>query len=82
MVIKSNFRNKLQQHLNSNNIGSMIHYPIPPHLQRCYECLGYVKGDFPIAEKLSQTVLSIPLFVGMSDDDVTRVVQVLNQFEI
>lgn len=82
MVIKSNSRNKLQQHLNSNNIGSMIHYPIPPHLQRCYEYLGYVKGDFPIAEKLSQTVLSVPLFVGMSDDDVTRVVQVLNQFEI
>jgi dTDP-4-amino-4,6-dideoxygalactose transaminase len=73
-VIKVQDRNQLQSHLNSNGIGSLIHYPVPPHLQECYKFLGYTNGSFPIAEKLAREVLSLPLYVGMTISDVNIVV--------
>ena len=66
-VIKTASREKLQKNLAAQGIGTMIHYPIPPHLQKCYEEFGFKKGSYPIAEKLSSEVLSIPLYVGLKN---------------
>lgn len=72
-VLKTKNRESLQVKLNEAGIGTLIHYPIPPHLQQCYEYLGYKKGDFPIAEKLSNEVLSLPLFIGISNCQINHV---------
>lgn len=78
--VKDGKRNDLQKYLESKGIGTIIHYPIPPHLQECYNFLGYKKGDFPIAEQFADEVLSIPLYNGMTDDEVTRVINAINCF--
>ncbi len=65
-VIRSKTRHALQQHLTQTGIGSMIHYPIPPHLQPAYADLGLENGVFPIAEHIHQEVLSLPMYPGLS----------------
>jgi dTDP-4-amino-4,6-dideoxygalactose transaminase len=69
-VIKTANREKLQKRLTEQGIGTMIHYPIPPHLQQCYNCLGYKNGDFPIAEQLAQKTLSLPLYIGLEINQI------------
>ena len=78
-VIRTASRSGLQEELSQAGIGSLIHYPIPPHLQECYQYLGYKKGDFPIAEKLSREVLSLPLFVGLDEESVINVCKTIKQ---
>ena len=80
-VIKTDFREKLQGHLLENGVHTLIHYPVPPHLQKSYQNLGLAKGDFPIAEKLANTVLSLPLWPGMSEDQQTHVIETIRQFK-
>ncbi|WP_164102728.1 DegT/DnrJ/EryC1/StrS family aminotransferase [Candidatus Laterigemmans baculatus] len=60
-VIRLPHRNKLQERLTQRGIQTIIHYPIPPHLSKAYEALGYKRGDFPIAECLTDEVLSLPV---------------------
>jgi dTDP-4-amino-4,6-dideoxygalactose transaminase len=60
-VIRTPQREALQRHLTESGIGSLCHYPIPPHLQRAYADLGYKAGDFPIAETMANEVLSLPI---------------------
>lgn len=79
-VVQCESRDALQQYLLDNNIKTQIHYPIPPHLATCYKHLGYKEGDFPITENYSKTILSLPLYNGMNDDEITYVVDVLNKF--
>ena len=74
-------RDRLETYLNENGIGTNKHYPIPIHLQECYKDLGYRKGDFPIAETISRTELSIPLYYGMTDAETDYVIDVINRFE-
>lgn len=76
----SNYRDELIKYLNEKEIGFNIHYPIPPHLSNAYKELGYKKGDFPIAERYADEVLSIPMFNGITDDEIARVIEVLNNF--
>jgi dTDP-4-amino-4,6-dideoxygalactose transaminase len=71
-VVRTRHRDALQQHLKVNGIGTLIHYPIPPHLQEAYVHLGFREGDFPIAEELAKTCLSLPLWVGMTERQVTH----------
>lgn len=73
-------RDALETHLNNCGINTNKHYPIPIHLQDCYKELGYVKGDFPIAEEISRTELSIPIYYGMSDEQIEYVVDCVNDF--
>lgn len=73
-------RDQLKEYLEKNGVASQIHYPIPLHMQQAYENLGYVPGEFPIAEKLAQEELSIPLWVGMESEDIEKVIDVLNAF--
>lgn len=80
-AIRCNRRSELEKYLNENGIGTNKHYPIPMHLQDCYKDLGFHKGDFPIAEEISETELSIPLYYGMTDAEVQYVIDKVNQFE-
>jgi dTDP-4-amino-4,6-dideoxygalactose transaminase len=79
-VIRTRQRDSLQQYLQDQGIQTLIHYPVPPHLQVAYEYLGYQKGDFPITEQLAQTSLSLPLFPGMTEQEQTYVIQHITQF--
>ncbi|GIV35625.1 MAG: aminotransferase [Cyclobacteriaceae bacterium] len=65
-VIRTAKRDAVQDRLRQKGIGTMIHYPVPPHLQKAYRYLGHKPGDFPIAEELAKTVLSLPLWPGMN----------------
>jgi dTDP-4-amino-4,6-dideoxygalactose transaminase len=69
-VIRTGNREKVQADLLSNNVQTMIHYPIPPHLQNAYKHLGYKIGDFPIAEEIAKTCLSLPLWPGIKENDL------------
>jgi len=73
-VIRLNNRDQLQKSLSNAGIGTLIHYPIPAHLQTAYEYLGYKKGDYPIAEKMADTILSLPVWVGLNSADVTETI--------
>ena len=73
-------RAELESYLNSKGIGTNKHYPIPIHLQECYKELGYKKGDFPIAEEISETELSLPMYYGMTDEEIQYVIDVINEF--
>jgi dTDP-4-amino-4,6-dideoxygalactose transaminase len=74
-VIKTKNRDGLQKHLSENGIGTLIHYPIPPHLQKAYQSLGLKKGSFPIAEELADNCLSLPIWPGMTLDQVNTVAE-------
>ena len=79
-VIRTQKRNELQAFLQENQIGSLIHYPVPPHLQEAYHELGFGKGDFPIAEQIADTCLSLPFFVGMTEKQVEQVCEKIKLF--
>lgn len=79
-VIRTKKRDELQKHLAKNGVGSLIHYPIPPHLQEAYKDLGFKKGDFPIAEEMADTCLSLPMWPGIALSDVEGVKHVISKF--
>jgi dTDP-4-amino-4,6-dideoxygalactose transaminase len=79
-VIRTNRRDDLQKHLTEKNIGTLIHYPIPPHLQNAYANLGFAKGSFPIAEEIADTCISLPIWPGMTLDHVIYVSQNIKSF--
>jgi dTDP-4-amino-4,6-dideoxygalactose transaminase len=79
-VIRTESRNELQDHLNKKGIGTMIHYPVPPHMQNAYKALGHKKGDFPLAEKIADTCLSLPLYIGMKESEADYVVERVKEF--
>lgn len=68
--IRCRKRMELEKYLNNAGIGTNKHYPIPMHLQECYKNLGWKKGDYPIAEEISNTELSIPMYYGMTDEEI------------
>ena len=73
-------RDLLQKHLAANGVGTIIHYPLPPHLQKAYAELGYTHGAFPISEKLADEVLSLPMSAHQSAEETSYVVQQLSAF--
>ena len=73
-------RDELQAFLERIGIHTLVHYPIPIHLQKAYAELGYQEGDFPTAERMARTELSIPLYPGMTDDQIQYVLDALNRF--
>lgn len=79
--IRCSRRDELEKFLNDSGIGTNKHYPIPMHLQECYADLGYKEGDFPIAEEISATELSIPMYYGMTDQEVQYVIDKINEFK-
>lgn len=79
--IRCKRREELEAFLKVKGIGTNKHYPIPIHLQQCYKDLGFVKGDFPIAEEISSTELSIPMYYGMTDEEIQYVIDAMNDFK-
>lgn len=80
-AIRCQRRDELESYLKENGIGTNKHYPIPMHLQECYKDLGYKKGDFPIAEEISETELSLPMYYGMTDEEIQYVIEKINDFK-
>ena len=74
-VVQDPDRVALQEALAAEGIGTLIHYPIPPHLQAAYAQLGYAKGAFPIAERIHEQVLSLPISPTMSLDQADKVIE-------
>lgn len=79
-VIRTSRREELIAYLNEREIGTIIHYPIPPHLSEAYQGLGYGRGSFPITEQYADEVLSIPMYNGMTEEEQTCVIEALNSF--
>ena len=79
-AIRCKKRNALEKYLKSRGIATNKHYPIPIHLQECYKNMGFCKGDFPIAEEISETELSLPMFYGMTDEQIQYVIDTINKF--
>ena len=79
-VIRCQERDKLIAYLDEREIGTIIHYPSPPHLAEAYRYLGLKEGDFPITEQLAKEVLSIPMYNGMTEEEQTRVIDAINRF--
>ena len=80
-VIQCEDRDRIQDYLNKKGIGTIIHYPIPPHLAEAYAYMGYRKGDFPITEYCADTVLSIPFYNGMTLKEQDYVIEAINGFK-
>lgn len=79
-VVRTSGREDLIKHLEESGIGTLIHYPVPPHLQKAYAHLKHNKGDFPIAEEIADTCLSLPLWPGMTLQHVTEVSDKIKTF--
>lgn len=80
-VIQSPTRDKLKQYLSEHNVQSEIHYPIPPHLSEAYSYLMYKRGDFPYTEKLSDSVLSLPLYNGIDKKDIMYITKLISEYK-
>ena len=78
--VKEGKRDDLMAFLKEKDIGTIIHYPIPPHLSKAYEYLGHKKGDFPITEKYASEVLSLPMYNGMTEEEQNKVISEINKF--
>ena len=79
-VIRCEKRDELEQYLTQKGIGTVKHYPIPMHMQEAYHDLNIAQGSLPIAEEISRTVLSLPMYYGMKDEEVQYVIDCLNEF--
>lgn len=79
-VIRTEQRQELIDYLNRKEIGTIIHYPIPPHLSEAYQYLNVCRGSLPVTERYAETVLSIPLYNGMTDEEQDFVIDAINAF--
>jgi len=79
-VITTPDRDKFVNHLKENNINCGFHYPVPCHLQKAYEYLGYKKGQMPNSEYLSEHCISLPMFPELTDEEVSMVIDTCNRF--
>jgi len=73
-------RDDLKQYLSDSGIGTAIYYPLPLHLQKCFDYLGYKEGDFPISEKANREVLSLPMYPEFKESDQVEVVERIKDF--
>lgn len=80
-VIRTEDRNRCIEYLNAKDVGTIIHYPIPPHLSEAYAYLEHKKDSFPVAERYADTVLSLPLYNGMAEDEQDYVIDMVNAYE-
>ena len=78
-VVRHLDRNAFQERLKERGIGTLIHYPVPPHRQPAYAELSYPSGAFPIAESIHREVISLPLWPGMSEIQIDRVIAAVRE---
>lgn len=79
-VIRVEDRIQLQKHLAHEQIGTAIHYPVPLHLQKAYASLGYGLGSFPVTERVTEEILSLPIFPALASDALERTVRQVKEF--
>ncbi len=79
-VIRTHRRQELMDYLNEKGIGTLIHYPVPPHLAQAYAGLGHKKGDLPVTEEYADTVLSLPMYTGMKPEEQQYILECLGAF--
>lgn len=79
-VVRTKQRDNFQKYLLDNEIQTIIHYPIPPHKQECYKLWNNL--SYPITEEIHKSVLSLPISPVMSDDEVKKVVEVINEYKV
>jgi dTDP-4-amino-4,6-dideoxygalactose transaminase len=79
-VVRAKHRDELKMYLAKNGIETMIHYPVPPYAQQAYADLGLKKESFPITQNLADSILSLPLWPGISDDDIDYVATMIKRF--
>lgn len=80
-AVRCEKRDALAAYLTEKGIGINKHYPIPMHMQECYKDLGIAEGELPIAEEISATELSIPMYYGMTDEEIQYVIDCINEFK-
>lgn len=68
------------EYLEQKGVGTLIHYPIPPHLAEAYASLGHMRGELPITESYADTVLSLPLYTGMPEEEQQYTIDCINAF--
>lgn len=79
-VVRHSRRADLQAHLSRCGVETLIHYPVPPHLSQAYSELGFATGSFPHAERLAETVLSLPMSPHLTPDAQANVISALRSF--
>ena len=79
-VIQTKYRDKLKKYLSQKGIETAIHYPHPIHLQKAYTHLGHKIGSLPVAERLSKTVLSLPIFIGLRESEINAIGSAIKNF--
>ena len=79
-TVRASRRNELKEFLAKRKVGTAVYYPVPLHLQECFRPLGYAWGDFPVAERLSEEVLSLPVFPELTEEEVRRVASLVRAF--
>lgn len=79
-VIRTRKRKELIEYLEKNGIHTMIHYPIPPHLSEAYRYLNIKQGSLPVTERYAGEVLSLPMYNGMTDEEIGKVIETVNGF--
>jgi dTDP-4-amino-4,6-dideoxygalactose transaminase len=79
-VILTGYRDKLKECLSVNGIDTMIHYPVPPHLQSAYSYLGFKRGDFQLVENIANNCLSLPIWPGIQTSELDYITQVIKEF--
>ncbi len=79
-VVKVDKREALRKHMARDGIGTEVYYPVPMHLQKCFEYLGYKRGDFPRSEEAARTVLALPIFQGLKKSELNRIVSSMAGF--
>ena len=79
-VLQVDDRDRFNKHMLDNGVKTDIHYPIPPHLSKCYKSLGYNIGDLPISEYLSNHVVDLPIFNGMTEEEIEQVIKAVNSY--
>jgi dTDP-4-amino-4,6-dideoxygalactose transaminase len=79
-VIQVDYRDKLQAFLKTESIECSIHYPIPIHLQKACEGMGYKRGDFPVTERQANKILSVPVSQFLKSDEIEHISALINRF--
>src|SRR5208282_4601863 len=79
-VVRTEDREGLMNHLKEAGIGTAIHYPVPLHLQKAYSSLNYRVGDFPVTEKVSAEIVSLPMFPQLTAEQQNRVIEEIGNF--
>jgi dTDP-4-amino-4,6-dideoxygalactose transaminase len=72
-------RDRVRQSLTDEGVSTGIHYPLPVHLQPCFAYLGHRRGDFPVAERVAEMELSLPMFPEMTDDQIAHTAQAVRR---